>query len=85
MTVPERVARPAELAAGFLATLSIVGSALALVYRPVRVVPFALLLALIAAGMAPPRSRLPLIAVLVGAICFIVGMTIQTLAKNPLY
>lgn len=85
MTAPVRAARPAELAAGFLATLSIVGSALALAYRPVRVIPFAVLLALIAAGMAPPRSRLPLIAIVVAAACFVGGFTIAVLAKNPLY
>jgi hypothetical protein len=85
VTAPLRAARPAELAAGFLATLSIVGSLLALAYKPVRIIPFAILLALIATGMAPPRSRLPLIAVGVAAVCFIGGFTIAVLAKNPLY
>jgi hypothetical protein len=85
VTVPERVTRPAEVAAGFLATLSIVGSLLALFYRPLRLLPFALLLALIATGMAPPRSRLPLAAVLVGAVCFVAALTIMVLAENPVY
>ena len=85
MTAPERVDRTAEVAAGFLATLSIVGSALALAYRPVRLLPFAFLLALIAAGMAPRGSKLPLIAILFGAVAFVVALTIQVLAENPLY
>ena len=61
MTAPARAraARPSELAAGFLAALSIVGSALALAYEPMKVMPFAVLLALIATGMAPRNSRLP--------------------------
>ena len=85
MTAPARSERTADLAAGFLATLSIVGSALALAYRPVRLLPFAVLLALIATGMAPRGSKLPLIAIVVAAVAFVVGTTIQVLAENPLY
>jgi hypothetical protein len=85
VTAPLRAARPSELAAGFLASLSIVGSALALAYKPMRVLPFAILLALIATGMAPRDSRLPLIAVVVGGVCFVAGFTIAVLTKNPLY
>ena len=86
MTTSERTEqRTGDLAAGFLATLSIVGSALALAYRPVRLIPFAVLLALIAVGMAPRGSKLPLIAVLFGAVAFVVAMTIAVLAENPLY
>ena len=65
--------------------LSVVGSALALAYRPMRILPFAVLLALIATGMAPRNSRLPLIAVAVAGVCFVVGFTIAVLTKNPLY
>ena len=85
MTVPARAARPAELAAGFLAVLSIVGSGVAVAYRPVRVIPLAVLLALVAAGMAPRGSKLPLIAVLISAACFIAGMTVAVLTKNPVF
>jgi hypothetical protein len=85
-TAPERADhRTADRAAGFLATLSIVASALALTYRPVRLLPFAFLLALIAVGMAPRGSKLPLIAVLFGAVAFVVAITIQVLAENPLF
>jgi hypothetical protein len=83
--MPARAARPAELAAGFLAVLSIVASGVAVAYRPVRVIPFAILLALIAAGMAPRGSKLPLIAVLIGAACFVAGMTVAVLTKNPVF
>ena len=85
MTLPARAARPAETAAGFLAVLSIVASAVAVAYRPVRVIPFAILLALIATGMAPRGSRLPLIAVLIGGVCFIAGMTVAAVTKNPVF
>jgi hypothetical protein len=85
VTAPLRSARPSELTAGILASLSIVGSALALAYEPMKVMPFAILLALIATGMAPPKSRLPLIAVAVAAVCFVAGFTIAVLTERPLY
>jgi hypothetical protein len=85
VTAPLRSARPSELTAGILAALSIVGSALALAYEPMKVMPFAILLALIATGMAPPKSRLPLIAVAVAAVCFVAGFTIAVLTESPLF
>jgi hypothetical protein len=85
VTAPARSARPADLAAGFLATVSILGSGLALAYRPVRLIPFAMLLALIAAGMAQRDSRLPLLAILVGAVAFVVGLSIAVITKNPVF
>ncbi len=78
-------ARPAELVAGFLSVISIVGSILALVWYPLRFSPFAVLLALIAVGMSPKNSRLPVAAVVVGSICFVVGMTIAVATDNPIY
>jgi len=78
-------ARPSELVAGFLAALSIVASALALFYRPVALAPFAVLLALIAGGMAPRNARLPLAAVAIATICFLVGLTIAVATKHALY
>jgi len=78
-------ARPSELVAGFLAALSIVASVLALFYRPVALAPFAVLLALIAGGMAPRNARLPLAAVAIATICFLVGLTIAVATKHALY
>ena len=49
-------ASPAEVAAGFLAAISLTASAIALVYRPVRLAPFALLVAFIAAALAKQRN-----------------------------
>jgi hypothetical protein len=71
--------------AGFLAVISIVGSILAVVWDPLRVSPFAVLLALIAVGMAPRGARLPILAVVAGSICFIAGMTIAVTTNNPIY
>ena len=82
---PTSTGGSAELIAGFLSVISIAGSVLALFWDPLRVSPFALLLALIATGMAPRGSRLPLLAVGVGAICFIGGMTIAVTTNNSIY
>jgi len=76
---------PSELVSGFLAVLSLAASVLAIFWDPIRVSPFAILLALVSAGMAPRDSRLPLIAVVVGALAFIVGATLAVTTNNPLY
>jgi hypothetical protein len=75
----------AELVSGFVAVISLAGSLLALFWDPLRVSPFAVLLALISVGMAGRGARLPLFAVVVGAICFFAGMTIAVTTNNPLY
>ena len=84
-TESSSTASPAELVSGFLAVISIAGSILAIFWDPLRVSPFAILLALIAAGMAPRGARLPAVAIAVGSLCFIAGMTIAATTNNPLY
>jgi hypothetical protein len=75
----------ADTMAGFLATLSIFASGLGLVYRPARVVPFAVILALIAARMSARNARLAGWAAAAGIVCWTVGMTIAVITENPLY
>jgi hypothetical protein len=75
----------AELVAGFLSVISMVASLLAIFYDPLRVIPFAVLIALVAVGMSPRGARLPLLAVGVSAVCFIVGMTVAVTTNNPIY
>ena len=75
----------ADTMAGFLATLSIFASAVGLVYRPARVVPFAVILALIAARMSARNARLAGWAVAAAIVCWTVGMTIAVVTENPLY
>ena len=82
---PTSTAGSAELVAGFLAVISIVGSLFAIFWDPLRISPFAILLALIAVGMSPRRARLPILAVVVGAICFFVALTVAATTSNPLY
>jgi len=78
---------PGDTAAGFLAAISLTASAIAIFYRPVRLAPFAILIALIAAGMAKSQrnSRLAAAAVIGGTIAWLVGMAVAVVTSNPVY
>jgi len=75
----------ADTVAGFLATLSIFASALGLVWRPVRLIPFAIVIALMAARMSARNERIAFFAVIAGIVCWTAGMTIAVITENPLY
>ena len=78
-------ARPRR-AAGFLAAISLTASVLALVYRPVRLAPFAILVALLAAALAKDRnSKLAAAAVAAATLAWLVGMAIAVLLSQPIY
>lgn len=78
--------RPAEIVAGFLASASIFMSFIGLAYRPLRLIPLALVLAFVAAAMASGRSaRLAAAAAGIGALCFAAGMAIAVIAEHPLF
>ena len=77
---------PGETAAGFLAAISLAASAIALVYYPVRLAPFAILVALVAVAMAGKRnSKLAAAAVVAGTLAWLVGMTIAVIMSRPIY
>jgi predicted cation transporter len=86
VTAPELERTSAsEAVGGLLATLAILFSLLGLAYRPIRVIPVAVILALVAAALARPRNRLVAVAVGTGAVCFVAGLTIAILTGKPLY
>lgn len=78
-------ARPSEAIAGFLAAIAIVAAFLSLFYRPIRLDPFAIVVALIAAGMGGRHQRLAAFAVGIASLCFILGMFFAVLTDRPLY
>jgi hypothetical protein len=84
-TSPVTESRPADAIAGLLAALSLAASLIGLAYRPARVIPFALLLAVIAAGMGGRHSRLAAAAIATGGACFVVGMAIAVITDNPVF
>ena len=78
--------------AGLLAVASIVLSGIAMGFglllqleaRPARVVPVAMLLALVAARMSEKHQSLALKAALFAALAWIVGMTVAVVTESPL-
>lgn len=77
--------RPAETLAGFLAAVSIFVSLTGVAYRPLRLIPFGILLSLIAVGIGGRSERLATVAVAVGAASFAVGMAVAVITSNPLW
>ena len=77
--------RPAETVAGFLAAASIFVSLAGIAYRPLRLIPIAIVLALIAAGIGGRATRLATWAVAIGAIAFAAGMAAAVVTSNPLW
>jgi hypothetical protein len=75
-----------ETVAGFLAAISLTASAIALVYRPLRLAPFAILIALIAAALAKERhARLAAASVVAASAAWLIGMAIAVMTSNPIY
>ena len=89
MSVPpeavDETDRPAEVVAGFLAAIAIFAAAIALAYRPVRIAPFAILIALLAAGMGGRHERLATFAVGFATVCWVAGMMIAVITEAPLF
>lgn len=77
--------RPSEVLAGLMSAAAIAAGTVALAYRPLRLALFAILLALIAAGLGGRHSRLAAVAVGVATVCWVLGMAIAIMTDNPLY
>lgn len=60
-------------------------SFIGLAYRPGRLIPCALLLALLAAAIGGRHSRLAAFAIGIGSACFMVGMAIAVVTDNPIF
>ena len=76
---------PSEAVAGLLATIAIFLGGLELLYRPFRLAPAALLLAIVATVMSREQPRLIPVAYAMIGICFIVGATLQIITHHPLF
>jgi hypothetical protein len=84
--IPDTVrAGSTETLAGFLAAAAIFVSLAGLAYRPLRLVPFAILLALIAVAIGGRSIKLATAATIVGALCFVVGMALAVVTSHPLW
>lgn len=77
--------RPRETIAGYLAALALFVSLIGIAYRPVRLIPAALVVALIALAMSGRGQRLPAFALAVGGVAWIVGMAVAVATNRPLF
>ena len=77
--------RPAELVAGFLAALAMVGGAVALVERPVPVGLFSIFIGFLAAAMADRNQRLAAAGVTIASLGFLGGMIVSVITSRPLW
>jgi hypothetical protein len=82
---PYERGRPAETVAGFLAAAAIFVSITGAMYRPLRLVPLAILLALVATAIGGRHQRLAMAAVATGAACFVIGLAAAVITSNPLW
>jgi hypothetical protein len=76
---------PAEIVAGFLAALAMVGGAIALVERPVPVGLVSIFIAFLAAAMAARNQGLAAAGVAVASLGFLGGMIISVITQRPLW
>ena len=77
--------RPAEVLAGFLASAAIFVGLAAIAYRPVRLAPFAIVLALGASVIGGRHDRLAAAAVVASTTGFALGLMVAVLTENPLW
>jgi uncharacterized membrane protein YtjA (UPF0391 family) len=83
--VPEPRTRPSEAVAGFAAALAIFASVIGVAWHPLRLIPVSIVIALIATAMGGRHTGLARAAVIVGAVCFFLGMTIAIISQRPLW
>jgi hypothetical protein len=82
---PVRRDSSAHLVADFMATAAIFAGLVAIVYYPGRIGPGAIVIALLAAAMGAPESRLPTLAVLLTTVSWLAGMIVAVLLENPIF
>lgn len=81
----ERRSGAADTVAGFLAAAAIFVSIAGIAYRPLRLIPFAILLALIASGIGGRNARLATAATFIGAASFVLGLAFAVVTSHPLW
>jgi hypothetical protein len=77
--------RPAEVVAGFLAVLAMVGGAIAFIERPVPIGLVAIFIGFLAAAMAERNQRLAAAGVTFASLGFLGGMIVSVILSRPLW
>jgi hypothetical protein len=76
---------PAATVAGFLAAMAIAAALIGLAWHPLRLIGPAIIISMIAAGMAPRGNRLAAAAVFIATGCFFTGLLIAVVTQRPLW
>jgi hypothetical protein len=82
---PVHAERPSEAVAGLLAACAIFASLVGIVYRPGRVEPFTIGVALLAAAMGGRHRGLAAFAVVVSTLAFWAGMAVAVVTEHPIF
>jgi hypothetical protein len=82
---PGAESRPAHTVAGYLAAMAIFAALIGLAWHPLRLIPAAIVLALIASAMAPRRNRLAMAALFTCVGCFFFGLLIAVVTSRSLW
>jgi hypothetical protein len=77
--------RAADTIAGYLAAIAIFAAAVGAAWHPLRLIPLAVLLALVAVGIGGRNARLASWAVFICAICFFIGIAAAVITSHPLW
>jgi hypothetical protein len=75
----------ADTIAGFLAAAALAAGLLSIVYKPARIGPAALVIALIAVAIGGRNERLATWAVATVTVGWVLGMIIAVVTENPVY
>jgi hypothetical protein len=82
---PEDRGTTADAVAGFLAAAAIAAGVFSVVWRPSRIGPVALVVALVAVAMSGRNQRLGAWAVGIVAAGWVLGMIIAVITEKPVY
>jgi len=77
--------RPSETVAGYLAALAIFIALIGVAWHPLRLIPAAIIVSLVAAAMGGRFQRLSFAAVMIVAVSFFLGMLIAVVTSHPLW
>jgi hypothetical protein len=76
---------PAEIVAGFLAALAMLGGAIAVVERPVPIGVVSIVIGFLAAALADRNQRLAAAGVTFASLGFLGGMIVSVITSRPLW
>ena len=83
--VRDETTSPSSTVAGFLSAMAIAAALIGLIWHPLRLIGPAIIISMIAAGMAPKGNKLAGAAVATAIVCFFLGLMISVVAQRPLF